>query len=85
MNLGTAGLDPVLQARVLKVVSEERRGAASGTFYLGADIGQAAGPIAGGILAQGFGYDKMYSLFIIPLAVVSAIFIYVQLKAGRHK
>lgn len=70
LNLGTAGLDPVLQAKVLSSVSEERRGAAASTFYIGADLGQAVGPIAGGALVQFAGYGNMYLFFIIPLAVI---------------
>ena len=78
--MGTAGLDPVLQAKVLNTVSEERRGAAASTFYLGADLGQAIGPIAGGMLVQGIGYANMYMSFMIPLILILLLFMFVQVR-----
>lgn len=70
LNLGTAGLDPVLQAKVLSSVSDKRKGAAASTFYIGADLGQAIGPIIGGALIQLGGYGNMYLAFIVPLAAI---------------
>lgn len=84
LNLGTAGLDPVLQAKVLNTVSEERRGAAASTFYLGADLGQAIGPIAGGMLVQGIGYANMYMSFMIPLILILLLFMFVQVSGKSY-
>lgn len=64
--LGLGAVQPTLQASSLKSVSEERRGAASSTYYLGTDIGQAFAPMLGGVIASAHGYGNMFLLFAIP-------------------
>lgn len=70
LGLGTA--QPALQARSLNSVPEARRGAASCTYYLGTDIGQAFAPVAGGVAVQACGYKGMFLLAAIPVALAAA-------------
>lgn len=64
--LGLGAVQPTLQASSLKSVSDDRRGAAASTYYLGADIGQAFAPMLGGVLAFANGYNNMFFLFALP-------------------
>lgn len=69
---------PALQAAALRSVPRERRGVACSTMYIGGDLGQAAGPIAGGFLAQAVGYSGMFACCIIPLAAAFLFFALAQ-------
>lgn len=85
LTLGNGGMNPVLQACSLNAVDEKKWGAASSTFYIGTDIGQAVGPVLGGAIAESAGYGNMYLSFIIPVVIVTVLFfISVKKKAGRE-
>ena len=71
--LGLGTVQPALQARSLNSVPEERRGAASCTYYLGTDIGQAFAPMAGGVAVQACGYKGMFLLAAVPVALAAAV------------
>lgn len=71
--LGLGTVQPALQARSLNSVPEERRGAASCTYYLGTDIGQAFAPMAGGVAVQACGYEGMFLLAAVPVALAAAV------------
>lgn len=71
---------PVLQTESLRRVIPEKRGVACSTMYIGGDLGQAVGPMLGGIVAQSFGYGSMYLLSIIPLIIA---FIYFTIFNNR--
>lgn len=85
LTLGNGGMNPVLQACSLNAVSEEKWGAASSTFYIGTDIGQAVGPMLGGAIAQSAGYGNMYASFIIPVAIVTILFFIAQRKNNQKR
>lgn len=53
-------MQPALQAECVNSVEDSRRGAASATYFLGADIGQASAPVIGGILVDKIGYSNMF-------------------------
>jgi MFS family permease len=72
--LGTGAIQPALQAGCLKGVDEKRRGAASCTYYLGADMGQGFAPVFAGMVAGSLGYGSMFVLFIIPLIIAAVLF-----------
>lgn len=53
---------PALQAESLRRLGAQRRGVASSTFYIGANVGQGFGPLLGGIISQACGYATMFYL-----------------------
>ncbi len=61
--LGLGAVQPTLQANSMRSVSTDRRGAASCTYYLGTDIGQAITPMLGGVIAGTSGYGNMFLVF----------------------
>ena len=77
-------VQPALQAGSLNSVPPGRRGAASSTYYLGTDIGQALSPMAGGVLAGYMGYQGMFRAAALPVfaSAVAAWFIY---RKGARK
>ncbi|HPF88541.1 MAG TPA: MFS transporter [Candidatus Limiplasma sp.] len=79
--LGLGAVQPTLQASSMRSVPVERRGAASCTYYLGADIGQAVTPVLGGVIAGVRGYPVMFMLFALPQLI--GIGFYVWLRHRR--
>ena len=79
--LGLGAVQPTLQAHSLRSVKAEARGAASSTYYLGTDIGQAIAPMLGGLIASAHGYSTMFLVFALP-QVFGALF-YLWLKRSR--
>ena len=74
---------PALQTEALKSVPAEKRGLASSTMYIGGDLGQAVGPILGGVVAQQAGYGNMYMLSAIPIAVAWVYFVLRERKLKK--
>lgn len=74
---------PALQTEALKSVPPEKRGLASSTMYIGGDLGQAVGPILGGMVAEQAGYGTMYILSAIPIAVAWVYFVLRERKLKR--
>lgn len=72
--LGLGAVQPALQSASIRSVDAQHRGAASCTYYLGTDVGQAMGPIFGGALAGACGYAGMFAIAAIPLVVGAVIF-----------
>ena len=73
---------PALQTEALRSVPPEKRGLASSTMYIGGDLGQAVGPILGGVVAEQAGYGTMYLLSAIPIA---AAWVYFVLRERKLK
>lgn len=60
MGLGFGATQPALQAMAITVVDPQRRGTATATLTLGADLGIGTGAILLGLIAQTVGYATMY-------------------------
>lgn len=71
--LGQGMAQPAIQTTCIKQLSDEKRGVAVSTFYVGADVGQGLGGAIGGTVAQSFGYTAMYrgagAMMLTALAV----------------
>lgn len=66
---GYGAAQPAVQTLCMKCVPEARRGAASSTSYIGQDLGNLAGPIIAGMIAERAGYVTMWRAMVIPIAV----------------
>lgn len=71
-GLAQGALQPSMQAACIQKVGVEKSGTATGTYYLGADIGQGLGPILGGFIAGLWGYREIFG-FCIGLIVLTAV------------
>ncbi len=76
---------PALQTEALRTVPPKRRGVACSTMYIGGDLGQALGPMIGGMIAQNAGYVRMYLFFILPLAATLLYFIFRERKLSSFR
>jgi len=57
--LGQGMAQPAFQAECIRSVGEDQRGAAVGTYYIGADVGNGFAPVIGGYIAEQFGYEAL--------------------------
>lgn len=75
---------PLLQSMCIKCVTPERRGVASSTYYMGLDIGNAAGPVVGGLLSAAVGYGNTFLLFCLPIIGGVAILLFLNQKSAKE-
>lgn len=78
-------LQPAIQAKCLKSVEAERRGAASSTYYIGTDLGQGGAAVIAGQLIPVYGYSGMFLFYMIPLLGVGIIYALVLWGKGEGK
>jgi MFS family permease len=64
---GYGAAQPMVQTLCMKAVPDARRGAASSTSYIGQDLGNLAGPIVAGLIADKMGYQVMWQMMTIPV------------------
>lgn len=79
IGLGYGGAQPVMQSLAMRLVPKDRRGAASSTNFIGSDLGNIAGPIAGGAIADSLGLSSMWQVMTVTL-VISIILVIVLRK-----
>jgi MFS family permease len=68
-GLGFGAILPSMQALAVGKVSPNRRGAATGTFFMGFDLGIGAGAVLWGLVSSSIGYSKMYLATVIPVGL----------------
>ncbi len=71
---GNGVCHPLVNALSMKAVPKKRRGAGSGTTYVGVDLGNLAGPSLAAAVIATMGYAWMWRIMTIPifLAVIMA-------------
>ena len=80
-SIGQGTAQPAIQTACLQSVPINRRGVASGTYYMGCDIGQGVGPIVGGVIAGAFGYHSIYLCAAIVIAAGIILFLFRKQRA----
>jgi MFS family permease len=70
---GYAGCQPALVAVSMKMVTNDRRGAASCTTYIGQDIGNLIGPVLAGTIIEKIGYVSMWRIMIVPIGIATIV------------
>ena len=68
-GIGNSGAQPALQTMSLRAVGFERRGAASGTYYIGLDLGNTVGPLVMSMVSGVYGYSAAYMSMAVPVAL----------------
>ena len=74
---------PALQSQSLVSVDRNRRGVAGSTYYLGSDIMQGIGPIAGSLIIDSCGYEAIY--YFCGLLIFLSMIIYTICSRGTRK
>ncbi|MEG6586081.1 MFS transporter [Dendrosporobacter sp. 1207_IL3150] len=75
-GVGFGFIQPSMLALCLNRVPSTRRGAANATYWTAFDIGVAVGSIVWGIIAETWGYQLMFQLNLIPLALAAFLYVY---------
>ena len=68
-----------LQSACIRKVDAAKIGIATSTYYIGADIGQALGPIIGGKISELYNYKMMFNFIAILMLVGILVFIIYQI------
>ena len=66
---GMGACQPAMQALSMKTVTNDRRGAASCTNFIGMDLGTLIGPPIAGSIVQSLGYVAMWRIMVFPLFI----------------
>jgi MFS family permease len=74
LGIGFGFSIPTLQAFAVRYVPPHRRGAATGTYFAGFDMGFGVGAIVWGFVGELAGYRAMYLTTLIPLAIAAIIY-----------
>ena len=64
---GYGACQPALNALSMRMVPNDKRGAASCTNYIGTDLGQLLGPTLGGFIVSIVGYSAMWSVMTVSM------------------
>ncbi|MHB8127803.1 MAG: MFS transporter [Mobilitalea sp.] len=80
---GYGACQPAVQTLCMKCVPKERRGAGSCTNYIGTDLGNLAGPILAGVIAEKIGYVSMWRIMLIPI-FIAMIVVYIFRNSISH-
>ncbi|PJI08463.1 MULTISPECIES: MFS transporter [Clostridium] len=64
---GQGFAQPALQAECFHIMGSEKRGLASSTFFIGANVGQGVGPLIGGVVASSLGYKWVFNFSALML------------------
>jgi MFS family permease len=69
---------PTLQALAVRDVPADRRGAATGTYFVAFDMGFGVGAVVWGLVVQASGYRGMYLTTLVPLTLAGAIYFWLE-------
>jgi len=75
MGIGTSGATPALVAACINTTTEEKRGVATSTNYVGLDSGLFLGAFIAGLLVNWVGYAGAFSFFALPIVVILPLYI----------
>ena len=81
--IGQGGGQISLQSACIKSVDESRIGVASSTYYIGADIGNALGPVIGGCISGIWGYEVMFQTIAVLMGGMLILFVIYQKRRGE--
>ncbi|MCR1902601.1 MFS transporter [Lactobacillus taiwanensis] len=74
LSIGYGVIYSVNQSTALMLAPMEEQGLASSTFYLGLDIGMAAGPMIGGVTAQNLAPNYFYPVLLVIVPIILIIY-----------
>ena len=81
--IGQGAGSPALQAEVIKRMDKNKSGVAASTVLIGMHIGNAFGPMLGGVFVKDLGFTKMFSGFAVLSLILN--FILLSLRYRKDK
>ncbi len=85
MAVGQGAGVPSIQAYAITRLGKERAGVAVSTVQIGQNLGNAIGPMLGGILVVQLGYESMFTGFALVLLIGGALLTLVQYLPEKRK
>lgn len=86
-SFGQGAGQPSLQTGCIEIVGKEKRGVATSTYFLGADVSQGLGPMIGGFVVQSIagvnGYTTLFDICGVLLLCSLVFFIFITRKKER--
>jgi len=76
---------PSMQAHSINRLGQKRAGVAVSTIQIGMNLGNAIGPMLGGVLVVSLGYQKMFSVFALVLLVLGALLTLLQYRVEKRR
>ena len=81
--IGQGAGSPALQAEVIKRMDKNKSGVAASTVLIGMHIGNAFGPMLGGVFVKDLGFTEMFSGFAVLSLILN--FILLSLRYRKDK
>jgi len=81
MGIASTGAAPALMAACIQSTSEDKRGVATSTSYVGLDSGLFLGSFIAGILINWIGYTVAFSFFALPILLSTMLYV----RSGKPK
>lgn len=75
-GLAFGTMPPAMQTMALRIVPEERRGAASSTYLCSFDIGMGLGGVIAGLLIKALGYNAMFVAMGLAMVISAALYLF---------
>ena len=85
MAVGQGCAVPSIQAHALNRLGRERAGVAVSTIQIGQNVGNAFGPMLGGVLVVPLGYKTMFIVFAVVLFALGLLLTLVQYLSEKRK
>lgn len=85
IGLGYGSVFPSFQAIALKSAPTERRGVATGTYYLLFDLGMGIGSFVLGIIASAMNFSSMYLISSLIVAFAGIVYFRLYHQASNRK
>lgn len=80
MGIGSSGASPALIAECINSTTQDKRGIATSTNYVGLDSGLFLGAFIAGLLVTWFGYFGAFSFFALPIFVTLTVYVFSKRK-----
>ena len=75
----------VCQSTALLLAGPEKRGLANSTYYVGMDIGMAAGPMIGGFLYGQVPGHLFYPCFMVTIPMILIVYVTLCRNIGKNR
>lgn len=80
-GIGFGSIQPILNALVVSLAPNDKRGAANATFLAAMDLGMGIGSLGWGIISQKFGYVYIYSCSIFLAFLAAVLYLIISSKS----
>lgn len=81
--IGQGAGSPALQAEVIKRMDKSKSGVAASTVLIGIHIGNAFGPMLGGVFVKDLGFTRMFSYFAFLALILNLVLLSLRYRKDK--